>query len=173
MYKKLKINKKAAWWLLAIIALGAIFAGYWIFSPKKGAGPQVKIYFVQGDQLIAVSRPLVAGEDALNKAISELLRGPRKNERERGLTTLIPAGVKLLKTKIEGEAAIIDLSRQLENYGGGSRRAIGVVGQIIYTATEIRGIKKAWIWEAGSREIILGGEGLVLDRPLSRQELGN
>jgi len=46
-----------------------------------------------------------------------------------------------------------------------------MIGQIVYTITEVPGIKKVWIKMEGEKELVLGGEGLVIDRPLSREDI--
>lgn len=149
----------------AILGMAALLN--YLISPREIA-PTVKVYFFKGDKLTAVERPLGADEAPLPKAITELLSGPK----EHGLSSQIPPGTKILHLQIKNGTAILDFNRKLEAYGGGSARVEGMVAQIVYTATGIPGIEKAWIWVGGQREVILGGEGLVLDHPLSRHEVG-
>lgn len=117
--------------------------------------------------MVAVERPLGADEEPLPKAMAELLSGPK----EAGLSTQIPTGTKILRLQVKKGTAILDFNRKLESYGGGSARVEGMIAQIVYTATEVPGIEKVWIWIEGEKEIVLGGEGLVLDRPLSRSDV--
>jgi spore germination protein GerM len=142
---------------------------FWFASQPKEAG--VKAYFFKGEKLMAVERPLKAGEAPLSKAVAELLSGPSETEKAQGISTQIPAGTKALNILIKDEIAIVNFNRKLENYGGGSARLEGMIAQIVYTATEVPGIKKVWIWMEGEKELVLGGEGLVLDKPLSRREI--
>ena len=120
---------------------------------------------------MAVERPLDANEALLTKAFAELLSGPSETEKAQGISTQIPAGTKVLNILVKDEIVIVNFNRKLESYGGGSARLEGMIAQIVYTATEVPGVKKAWIWMEGKKELVLGGEGLVLDKPLSRRDL--
>ncbi len=154
--------------MTAVIAIAA--ATYlWVALQPKGTA--VKVYFFKGEKLTAVERPLSANEAPLSKALTELISGPSETERGQGISTQIPRGTKVLSMLIKDDIAIINFNRKLENYGGGSARLEGMIAQIVYTATEVPGIKKVWIWMEGEKELVLGGEGLVLDKPLSRRDL--
>lgn len=156
--------------LIAIVAvvLAAAVAAWW-FTPAKS--PSVQVYFFKADKPFAVSRPLLPDQAPLEVAISELLKGPSDEEKLVGLSSQLPAGIKVRMIKTERDVAIIDFNGRLEAYGGGSTRVEGLVAQIVYTATAVPGISKTWIWLAGEKEVVLGGEGLVLDKPLSRGDL--
>ena len=155
---------------LAVAALGALLVfGWWVRVPDKG--PQLRAYFFKDEKLAAVERQPNPDLPPLKQAITELLAGPSERERGAGFTTMIPAGVRILRVKTDGAVAIVDLSRELEEYGGGSAKVEGMIAQLVYTATGVPGIDKAWIWVEGQRSVVLGGEGLVLDRPLGRQDV--
>jgi hypothetical protein len=157
---------------LIVATLGIFLAFAWLNRPQDN-GPQLKAYFYKDEKIIAARRPLTPGLSPLKQAMEALLAGPSEQEKNDGLTTMIPSGVKVLQVKADKAVAIIDLSRQLEEYGGGSTKVEGIVAQLVYTATELPGIDKAWIWVEGQRSVVLGGEGLVLDRPLGRQDVKN
>ena len=159
-----------AGWLTALVCFGlvAAAAALWL-TPAKA--PSVQVYFFQADKPCAVSRPLPPDQAPLEVAMAELLKGPNEGEKAAGFSTQLPAGIKVRLIKAEREIAIIDFSGRLEAYGGGSNRVEGLVAQIVYTATAVPGISKAWIWLAGEKEVVLGGEGLVLDKPLGRGDL--
>lgn len=155
--------------ITAAIAIASAIAWYfWSTAPMQ---PSVKIYFFKGDKLFVVSRPISAGEAPLPKAIKELLAGPSGEESYRGIVSLVPRGTRALSFKVRGKTVIVNFSRELEKYGGGSTRLQGMIAQIVYTATDVPGIEKAWIWMEGEKELVLGGEGLILDRPLGRKEV--
>jgi spore germination protein GerM len=156
--------------------LGGLLVLAWLFNLLPATRPgesysTVRAYFFKGDRLAAVERRQSPEQPPLKQALLELLAGPTAREMEAGFTTQLPPAVKLLGLKIKERVAIIDLSRELEEYGGGSARVEGIVAQLVYTATEIPGIDQAWLWIEGQREVVLGGEGLVLDRPLSRRDV--
>lgn len=160
-------------WLAALL-VGGVLVLAWLFNllPASRPGqPTVRAYFFKGDRLAAVERRQLADQPPLKQALDEVLGGPTSRELEAGFTTQIPPAVKLRGLKIKGNVAIVDLSRELEDYGGGSAKVEGIVAQLVYTATEIPGIDQAWLWVEGAHEVVLGGEGLVLDRPLGRRDL--
>jgi spore germination protein GerM len=169
--KRLKVDlKKFIPFVIVLLLAGG--SSFWLWqsrAQKEGLG----VYFVKGDALIRVSRPAKGDVPLLRQAMAALLAGPGPEERDSGLTTQLPSGVKIRLIKLERKMAIVDLSRELEHYGGGSARLEGMIAQIVYTATGVPGIDKIWIWVEGEKEVVLGGEGLVLDRPLGRQDLGN
>ena len=78
----------------------------------------------------------------------------------------------MLSSRVEKRTAIINFNARLEEYGGGATHVRGMIAQIVYTATGLQGIDKAWIWVEGKKSIVLGGEGLVLDKPLTREDTG-
>jgi len=182
----MKINKKTrakiiniAIVLAGIVALGAL---YYSSLPKKAIenpaiettrieAREIKIYFLKGEKLEQVSRPSAEKSNILEVAARELMRGPNAAEKQAGIFSEIPAGTKIVKVSRDGETANITFNDEIENYGGGSARVQGLVAQIVYTFTEIPGITKVNVLVSKRKEVVLGGEGLVLDHPLSREEL--
>lgn|GEM_PF-3540953 len=162
--------------LILVFGVLALFFAW--FFPRKNSPfypaqkePAIKVYFLKEDKIFAVKRPLKGKEQPFKKAFEELLAGPTQAETQQGITSYLPLGLKLLGFWREGPVVILNFNRELENYGGGTSRLQGMIAQIVYTATEIPGIEKVWIWMEGEKELILGGEGLVLDHPLSRREI--
>lgn len=156
--------------VVAVLA-AVVVAGMYFWPLLQQRPPSVKVYFYKGDKLFAIEREIKAGESPAQKALGELLAGPNPDEKLEGITTQLPAGTRVLRIRVKGHVAIVDFNRKLETYGGGSARLEGMIAQIVYTATEIPGVEKVWIWMEGEKEVVLGGEGLVLDRPLSRRDV--
>lgn len=154
--------------LLGALALIAVFAYYYvqINNPHR-----VRVYFVKGEMLQSVDRPLLKTEDPLTVAARELIIGPTENELQQGFMTELPKKVRVLGIHKQGSTAVINFSPELQNYGGGSARVRGLVAQIVFTLSDIHGIKQVQILVSGKKEVVLGGEGLVLDKPLSREDL--
>ena len=155
-----------------VLVVGVLLAA-WYFWPKTLPEQKIKVYFFQENQLTAFERPLGPNEAPLTKALKELLAGPNRDEKAKGAFSLLPPGTRLLGLKIQNKIASLNFSRQIENASGGAARLKGMVAQVVFTATDIRGIEKAWLWVEGQKEVVLGGEGLVLDQPLDRSAVSN
>jgi len=134
--------------------------------PSKG----IKVYYFQAGKLVAVERELPTIENPVVVAIDQLLRGPNEQEAANGITTKIPAGTRSRNVDVEGHTAIIDLNSTLLEYQGGSSEAKGIVAQIVYTATSVRGIKEVILKLQGSDQFLIG-PGCAIDHPLTRDEI--
>jgi len=151
--------------LAASIALGAFL------YIKANEGPQYKVYFLKGERLVAVGRPLKPDENPLKAAALSLLRGPSADEIKEGYFSAIPKKTRLLGVRRAGRIALISFSPELERYGGGGMRVQKMIAQIVYTMTEQPGIEMVQIKVGNRTEVMLGGEGYVIDKPLSREEV--
>jgi spore germination protein GerM len=101
----------------------------------------------------------------LEAALISLLAGPT----EATDSTTIPKGTKLLGLKAENDEVRVNLSEDFTT-GGGSTSMMGRVGQVIYTATTLNPKAKVYIDVNGKPLDILGGEGLELQQPLTREQ---
>lgn len=104
-------------------------------------------------------------EAALNKAFQELLAGPKTGAQ----VSSIPQGTRLLGLKLLSDGVSVNLSEDFTK-GGGTMSMTGRLAQAIYTATSLNPQGKVWIEVEGKRLEVLGGEGLVLDQPMTRQK---
>ena len=134
--------------------------------PNKG----MKVYFFQEGKLVSVERELPTIENPVVVAIDQLLRGPNEQEAVKGFTTNIPPGTRSRNVDVEGHTAIVDLNSTLLEYQGGSSEAKGIVQQIVYTATSVRGIKEVILKLQGSDQFVIG-PGYTIDHPLTRDEI--
>jgi len=167
---KRKFSRYAFGLLSVAIIIGVIIYVYYVVYCERC--PIFRVYFIKGAALSAVDRNLRPDEEPLKKVIDELLKGPGLKEQSQGYLTLIPRATKLLGSKIENKVAILNFNGKLEEYGGGAAHVRGMIAQIVYTATGLQGIEKAWIQVEGKKGVVLGGEGLVLDKPLTREDTG-
>ncbi|HEY5531947.1 MAG TPA: GerMN domain-containing protein, partial [Candidatus Anoxymicrobiaceae bacterium] len=88
----------------------------------------VSMFFLKGEVFTKVTRPSTKpGPEA---GLIELLKGPSASEKQQGLLTAIPSGVTLLRYSSQNGQAKVDLSKELENYGGGSAKVQAIVNQI-------------------------------------------
>jgi spore germination protein GerM len=132
----------------------------------------IKVYFFRREKMVAVERALRPDQSPLRQALLSLLAGPNQKEREQGIITQFPFGVKVLGIALKNGIATVNLSARINAYGGGATRVRGMIAQVVYTVTELPGIEKVWIWVEGKSEVTLGSEGLVLDKPLRRNDAG-
>ena len=107
-------------------------------------------------------------ELALTKALEKLL----VQSSTFAPTTTIPAHTRLLNLDIAQDGVYVDLSQEFTR-GGGSSSMIYRVAQIIYTATSIDPQAAVFLSVEGkplNDNYPLGGEGLTLDYPMTRQQ---
>jgi spore germination protein GerM len=118
-------------------------------------------------QSVAIERG-ASKEVALEKALNQLFDTTQNNQ----FTSTIPAGTKLLGLRIDETGIHVNLSDEF-GYGGGSTSMIYRVAQVLYTASSIE--ESANIYLSVEDELLdeenpLGGEGLILAEPLTRQK---
>ncbi|MEH1910531.1 MAG: GerMN domain-containing protein [Nostoc sp.] len=131
---------------------------YWLTSKDKNIAlvPQpVKVASVQPNQ-------------ALEAAFQSLLAGPTAGT-DSTTTTTIPKATKLLGLKAENDEVHVNLSEDFTS-GGGSTSMMGRVGQVVYTATSLNPKAKVYIDVNGKPLEVLGGEGVELQQPLTREQ---
>jgi spore germination protein GerM len=102
-------------------------------------------------------------EDAIAQAIKNLIQGNRDSR----LVSALPSETEILNVRVEGDDIFLNFSRDLTQ-GGGSTSILGRVTQILYTATSHNPNARVWISVEGEALSTLGGEGLLLEQPLSR-----
>ncbi|MEH1902407.1 MAG: GerMN domain-containing protein [Nostoc sp.] len=128
---------------------------YWLRPKEKNVAlvPQaVKVASVQPNQ-------------ALEAAFQSLLAGPTGGTDS---TTTIPKATKLLGLKAENDEVHVNLSEDFTS-GGGTTSMMGRVGQVVYTATTLNPKAKVYIDVNGKPLDVLGGEGVELQQPLTRE----
>lgn len=107
-------------------------------------------------------------EAMLTAAMEDLLSGSVKVD---NAFTAIPKGTQLLSLRINSRGIYANLSREFAA-GGGSSSMIYRVAQVIYTLTSLDPAAEVYL-SVGGRLIDeahpLGGEGLVVQQPITRQ----
>ncbi|HEY9605378.1 MAG TPA: GerMN domain-containing protein [Allocoleopsis sp.] len=103
-------------------------------------------------------------DEILKSAFNRLLAGPTNSS----VTTTIPKGTKLRNLSVDNNGVRVDLSKEFTE-GGGSASMTGRVAQVLYTASTLDPKAKVWISVEGKPLEVLGGEGLMLDQPMTRE----
>lgn len=131
---------------------------------------KVEVYWLKdtgtNQQLVPTAIATTANQPStvLESAFNSLLAGPQ----DKSVSTTIPEGTKLLSLKSEPDGIHINLSQEFTS-GGGSAAMTGRVAQVVYTATSLQPEARVWIEVEGEPLEVLGGEGLELQQPLTRQ----
>lgn len=135
--------------------------------------PQIYWLQVVGDDIYLAAntasyKPAESSEVILRQAIEDLLKGPNNSD----LMTTIPRQTRLLDLEVRSEGIYLDLSREFRE-GGGTTSMVYRVAQILYTITSLAPEAKVYLSVEGqylNENNPLGGEGLILRYPLTRQE---
>lgn len=134
---------------------------------------QANLFFVkiEDDGVISrreVKRMIPVSDSPLADAINALIAGPSEGEIRSGLVSLVPRGTKLLGITLRGSTAIIDLSDAFMYNHYGIEGFSAQLKQIVYTATSFLSVQDVQILVDGKARDYLGGEGVYIGKPLSR-----
>lgn len=139
--------------------------------------PQPESYWlaVDGQQISLVPQQValdtaMSSEEALTEGVVNLLANSTTGDR----SSAIPTGTRLLSLQMAPEGIYINLSREFSQ-GGGSTSMIYRVAQVLYTVTSLDPDGKVYLSVEGQlldENHPLGGEGLILSQPLTRQQFG-
>jgi spore germination protein GerM len=136
--------------------------------------PKASVYWIQGNgnmHLIArtIDTPLNHSHQlTLATALDHLLNTPQTDN----LRTTIPQKTQLLGLRTERNSVYINLSSEFAT-GGGSTSMTQRIAQVLYTATSLDREARVYLFINGepvNEENPLGGEGLLLPHPLTRQD---
>ncbi len=148
-------------------------------SVEPTAPPEPKVetkslilYFTRGEKVGAAGRTMVLPVETETVALAELamqqlLEGPTPEETEFGLLTQIPEGTVLNSVEVTAGVAIVDLSPTFES-GGGSLSMLLRVAQVVHTLTQFSDIQGVSFELDGQPVTAIGGEGVLVDPPVSR-----
>lgn len=132
----------------------------------------VQVYYTNSTSgaLQKISKELPNDQDKLYFAIKELLKGPDFKDKNKGYSSEIPKGTKLLNLKDEGSLIIIDVSDEFQ-YGGGTESQYTRLEQLIKTVLAQKPSKPVYLYINGHKADAIGGEGIIITQPLSENSL--
>ncbi len=110
----------------------------------------VKVFFGQGDQLVARPRPGATVEDAL----AALIAGPTSAERAGGMRTYVPPATRVRSVALDADIAVVDLGETFMT-GTGTESTLARLDQVVSTVTAVPGVRAV-------RVLIKGGIPLGL-----------
>jgi spore germination protein GerM len=133
----------------------------------------VQVYWLDANaQTVKLAPSAVAVENkatarpgaVLETAFEQLLSQPKSDTQ----ASSIPEGTRLLGVSQQSDGVRVNLSGDFTE-GGGTMSMTGRVAQVLYTATTLNPSAKVWLEVEGKPLEVLGGEGLILEQPLTRQ----
>lgn len=144
--------------------------------PKNSLSEYItrKVYFCRisedGTQKMLAAFRKISSVDSLDATLEALLAGPTNAEAEHDIITNIPENTILKSSRIEGDTAFLDFSSEFEVNSFGRDSAMLQLKQIVFTVTEYSDIKKVQFLINGENRTYLGGDGVVIGKPLSRDD---
>lgn len=104
-------------------------------------------------------------------AINSLVRGPKQEERQKGVYTEIPSGSEIINITEQSDKVIVNLNSAFVN-GGGTESLYKRLYQLIKTV-KLNSKLPVYLYIDGHQADIVGGEGIMLTQPLSNSSLDN
>lgn len=137
-------------------------------SETQNATTKAEIYLVEdkNGKLELVARPITIEQKATNEAA--ILEQSFNRLLTQSDGNAIPQGTKLRSIKVEKDSIAVDLSPEFTS-GGGTFSMTGRLGQVIYTATSLNPKGKVFLSVDGKPLDVLGGEGLEITQPMTRE----
>lgn len=115
-----------------------------------------------------VKRSIAVSDSPLMDSLDALLKGPSEDEIRKKLISLVPEGTKLLSAQVRGSTAFLNFNEAFMYNHYGIEGYAGQLKQVVYTATSFPTVQDVQILIEGERHDYLGGEGVYIGRPLSR-----
>jgi spore germination protein GerM len=164
---------------IALLAIAAAIAGYWLSRSRSGIGDHVVVYYTKLDGTTEVPwkvsiRAQRTGESAAERAryailyaATQAVVGPPA-----GVAALrFPPGTRVLSAGVDGSIATIDLSKEVEHLDdSGERAESGPFKSLVWTVTALPGIQAVMIHVQGQQIKTLPGGQFEIDEPLRRTD---
>ncbi len=127
----------------------------------------LRVYFSRNEKMGAATRVIPKTQEVGAAAMRALLQGPTSDEKQAGLVSNIPEGTTFLGLDIENGVATVDLSKEYES-GGGSLSMFMRLAEVVFTLTQFPSVEGVRFKLDGKPIEVLGGEGIIIDHPMSR-----
>jgi hypothetical protein len=142
-------------------------------APLAGKSRTTSLFFVRVDDdgVIVrqeVKRQIAVSDSPLLDSMSALLNGPNEEELRKKLISLVPQGTKLLSAQVRGSTAYLNFNEAFMYNHYGIEGYAGQLKQVVYTATAYPNVQDVQILIEGEKKDYLGGEGVYIGKPLSR-----
>ena len=143
-------------------------------EPEKNAPRKVqaRVYFIRMDEktekiYLAPVRRKVSAEKKLEESLKALVSGPSPREKRKGYLNAVPSSLRIRSARIKNGIAHVDFNDAVDS--GAGNILVSRLDQIIYTATQFKGVKAVQITVNGRRRATLGSDGLSISGPLHRR----
>ncbi|MFP4562420.1 MAG: GerMN domain-containing protein, partial [Spirochaetia bacterium] len=132
-----------------------------------------KLYFIDVDEAGSIAlQPVVRSvrfiDSPLTETLKALLSGMLPSELNRELISLIPEESEILSVRVDDGIAFISFNDAFRFNSLGREGYEAQLKQIVYTATEFTTVSSVQILIEGKRYDYLGGEGVFIGQPLTR-----
>ena len=104
-------------------------------------------------------------------AVNELIKGPKQEERVKGVYTEIPSDSEVINISELSDKVIVNLNSAYVT-GGGTDSLYKRLYQLIKTV-KLNSKLPVYLFIDGQRADVVGGEGIMLSQPLSNSSLEN
>jgi lipoprotein-anchoring transpeptidase ErfK/SrfK len=136
-----------------------------LLAGQAAAQSTLKVWFLQGEQMVSVDRPGSTPEEA----VQALLAGPTADERKLGFRTYIPFTTELNDVTVSNGLATVDVSLDFA-LGGDAPGLTARVSQLVHTLVGIDGATRVQLLIDGG--VALGMfPGIVTSQPITLKYL--
>jgi spore germination protein GerM len=131
----------------------------------------VQVYWLKtaGDRIEPAASSITVAANPPDAVLTAAFEKMLEGTDEPDLTSTVPAGTTLRTVQVAEDGIHVNLSDEFTS-GGGSTSMVGRLAQVIYTATTLNPEAPVWISVEGEPLEVLGGEGLLVDQPMTRAD---
>jgi spore germination protein GerM len=149
-------------------------AGNAVERPRPERVRDANIYYIRvtDDGKIhphQVERQVSYDNSPMTRTLQVLIDGPTMEELNLGLLNLIPKDTRLLSARVENGTAYLNFNESFRFNSMGVEGYLAQLQQIVFAATEFDTVERVQILIDGQRREYLGGEGVYIGEPLTRE----